>query len=384
MRKFIATLCTVTLLFASASLAVAQDAATIRAIFASAPKTPTTVGGVEIFVGPPKGFDPLTASGADLARYGLPQRPDQTAQPERYAMWTRAMSALKTRADGVRPTGRFHGPAKLLPTSPSAQTVSNVPTTIGSSNWSGIVNTNKLTKWSNATSFDEIVSYWPVPVAIPPFGACALSGINPPFLMSQWNGIDGFNSGDVVQGGSEGYSYCSGTNPGASGYIGWVEWYPSYSELEITCGGSACPVGPGDVMYAVTYATAGTATQTVFLEDTTQQWHITASLSYVSGPGVIGNSEEQVIERPCCNGSNYYALNNYNYGWFSETFGFDGHGTEFYAGSQATTTYNVQMYNDAGSQVISEVLLQGSVGNAGKFTLFFSDEGCAYTGGCVP
>jgi hypothetical protein len=42
------------------------------------------------------------------------------------------------------------------------------------------------------------------------------------------------------------------------------------------------------------------------------------------------------------------------------------------------------MYNDAGSQVISEVLLQGSVGNAGKFTLFFSDEGCAYTGGCVP
>ena len=33
MRKFIATICTVTLLFASASLAVAQDAATIRGDF---------------------------------------------------------------------------------------------------------------------------------------------------------------------------------------------------------------------------------------------------------------------------------------------------------------------------------------------------------------
>ena len=97
MHKFNATICTVTLLFASASLAVAQDAATIRGIFASAPKEATTVGAVSIFVGPPKGFNPLAASGEELARYGLPQRPDQAADPTRYARWAKAIWARACR-----------------------------------------------------------------------------------------------------------------------------------------------------------------------------------------------------------------------------------------------------------------------------------------------
>lgn len=380
MRKLSVALCVVTLLFATAAVAAAQDAATIRAIFASASKVPTSVNGVEIFAGPPKGFNPLTAVGEDLAKYGLPQRPDKAADPKHYAQWERAMTSLKYRATGVKEMPYSHMPMKPVSSAnPSAQAVANVPVTVGSGNWSGIVNTNKNTKWSTITSFTEVQSLWPVPVAQPPFNACA-NGITGPFLESTWNGIDGFNSGDVIQGGSSLYSDCSGN----TFYNGWVEWYPSYPELQIDCGTSACFVSPGDVFYVVTYGTAGTATQTVYVADTTRGWFGTFSLAWLTGPGLIGNSEEQVVERPCCNGSNFYALNNYNYEWFGDAAGKDGHGTQFYIGEQTTLTYNVQMYNDAGTAIISEAVEQGSTGNAGKYTALFSDEGCAYSGGCTP
>jgi hypothetical protein len=156
MRKFIATICTVTLLFASASLAVAQDAATIRGIFASAPKEATTVGAVSIFAGPPKGFNPLTASGEELARYGLPQRPDQASDPTRYARWAKAMTALQTRATGLTEMPYHHAPMKPIAMQPSAQAVANGPGSVGSYNWSGVVNTNKNTKWNVNTSFTEV------------------------------------------------------------------------------------------------------------------------------------------------------------------------------------------------------------------------------------
>ena len=381
MRKFIATLCTVTLLFASASLAVAQDAETIRAIFASAPKTPTSVPGVSIFAGPPKGFNALAASGEDLAKYGLPQRPNQQTEPERYARWERAMTAL---ASAKHPTDvkalPYHSsPVKLITpqqAGTAALAVSNVPSLANSGNWSGVANTNKLTKWNNVTSFNVIESDFVVPSAYTPFNACA-NGITGPFLMSAWNGIDGFNSGDVVQGGIQTYSDCGG--PADNSYIAWVEWFPSYPELEI-----GAPVSPGDTVFVETLASPGTDTQTVFVEDVSQPWSGTFSLAYITGPGVIGNSEEQIVERPCCNGSDFYALNNYDYEYFAGALGKDVHGTQFTVGEQTVPTFLINMYNDAGTQIISEPIEQGSTGNAGKFMLWVSDEGCAYSGGCAP
>jgi len=380
MRKLIATLCVLTLVFAAASVAVAQDAETIRAIFESAPKEPTNIRGVSIFQGPPKGFNALNASGEELARYGLPQRPNQLTEPEHYAKWARAVTSTRYRASAQLKELPWHGsPAKLMPSNVAEQAVSNVPVTEGSYNWSAVVNTNKNTKWSTTTSFTYVESLWPVPVAQPPVGACA-NGITGPFLESTWNGIDGFNSGDVIQGGTQLYSDCNGNNS----YVAWVEWYPSYAELEIWCGSGPCPVGPGDVMYVVTYGTKGTANQTVYVNDTTQGWSGSFSLAWVTGPGVIGNSEEQVVERPCCNGSNFYALDHYNYEWFSDALGSDGHGTVFYGGEQTASTFLLQMYEDSGTSIISEVVEQGSAGSAGKYSLFFSDEGCTVSGGCTP
>jgi hypothetical protein len=269
-------------------------------------------------------------------------------------------------------------PVKLIPTPQGAAgpAVSNLPSTTSSTNWSGVANTNKLKKWNVNTSFTIIESDFVVPSAYPPLNACA-NGIKGPFLMSAWNGIDGFNSGDVVQGGIQTYSDCGG--PADNSYIAWVEWFPSYPELEI-----GAPVSPGDTVFVETLASPGTDTQTVFVEDVSQPWSGTFSLAYITGPGVIGNSEEQIVERPCCNGSDFYALNNYDYEYFAGALGKDVHGTQFTVGAQTVPTFLINMYNDAGTQIISEPIEQGSTGNAGKFMLWVSDEGCAYSGGCAP
>ena len=43
--------------------------------------------GVRVFPPPPKGFDALAATKTDLARHGLPQRPDPRTQPGLAALW---------------------------------------------------------------------------------------------------------------------------------------------------------------------------------------------------------------------------------------------------------------------------------------------------------
>jgi hypothetical protein len=43
--------------------------------------------GVRIFPPPPRDFDALTATTRDLARHGIPPRPDPGTQPERAALW---------------------------------------------------------------------------------------------------------------------------------------------------------------------------------------------------------------------------------------------------------------------------------------------------------
>jgi len=47
----------------------------------------TDIKGVRVFPPPPKGFDALAASKPDLARHGLPSRPDPRTQPGLAALW---------------------------------------------------------------------------------------------------------------------------------------------------------------------------------------------------------------------------------------------------------------------------------------------------------
>jgi hypothetical protein len=344
------------------------------AIFAAAPKETTNIAGVSVFTGPPKGFDPLTATNRELLSYGLPQRPDEAANPKAFEHWKRGMLALKTRISSKVEAKPFSS-RELVPAGQAAQAAIDGTTSIGSSNWSGIANTNKLKTWNNKTSFDYVESVWNVPVAQPPFGVSPCSS-STTWYEASWNGIDGFSNGDVVQGGSLDLVNCGGPQ-----YYGWVEWFPSYPILVVYCGGSPCPVGPGDDFWVITYGAPGVSTQNVFIEDITQQWGGTLALSYVSGPGLVGSSAEYIVEAPCCSSSGGpLPLVNYVYDFFDYSFDYDVAGTLSYPGSAAASTYIITMFS--GATPISAPYFYGTAGNQGRYSIWFADENCAEFGGC--
>jgi len=352
------------------TLATAQNSSDLQAIFDSAAKEATNVSGIHIFAGPPKGFDPLTASNRELSSYGLPQRPDKATDLKGYQNWERAMQAAKHRAPAKLDVKSFSS-TNLKEAKSSAAGISAQPTSTTSSNWSGIAATNKNRTWNAKTSFDVVLSVFNVPVAQPPFGACA-NGITGPFYEVSWNGIDGFSNGDVVQGGSLSAADCFGNTL----YEAWVEWYPSYSIIGVFY------VNPGDDMYVVTYGFPGTSTQEVFVEDITTQTYGTYTLPYLTGPGLVGSSVEWIVERPCCDGvGNPLPLANTVYDFFNFDFGASAT-KAVYAGSQVPSNFNITMLSDTGIPI--EYVQAGSTGPQGLESLWFYTSDCAYSGGCTP
>jgi Peptidase A4 family len=70
--------------------------------------------GVRVFPPPPKGFDALAATKKDLARHGLPQRPDPRKQPAVAALWEQRMRRYQ---------GFEHLEPELLPADQPAEPV---------------------------------------------------------------------------------------------------------------------------------------------------------------------------------------------------------------------------------------------------------------------
>ena len=381
--RLIAAMCiglAVLLLCSFPQVTAAQtDREALAAIYRSSATVPTAISGIRTFPAPPEGFDALAASDTDLARYGYPPHPDAQSEPAGYAVWARNVKAFNHRPKSLsKDMGAYNGPMQPAKAPAGTEAASmqggeGLPSTGFSFNWSGVVNTNKQTKWNTYTSFDLVISEFNVPIAQQPFGACD-GGYD---WQVSWNGVDGWGSGDVVQGGSSSQAYCNGGST-AQFYCGWVEWFPSYP---IIC---EFNVNPGDVMYADTFASAGTSDQTVCISDQTQNFGACYTLSYISGPGVIGDSAEAVVERPCCRGPNNYPLANYVTNFWYPSQAYNGHNTLFYPGNQTPSTVLVNMVDDADDQVISYPTAGTAGLNEGKFGITFFDENCAKYNGCTP
>ena len=195
-----------------------------------------------------------------------------------------------------------------------------------------------------------------------------------------WNGIDGLSNATVLQGGSESVASCSG------GYDEFVllrldqNGTPAY--------GIVCVIDaptPGDDLFVQTEnLTGGTNPQVVCVTDETLNTGGCFSLTWKSGPGLVGNSAEYIVERPCCVGPNEFPLANYVYDFWADSFAYDfinfskNQTTPYYPGSTAATTFLISMVNDQDSEVISTAAAQGKNG------IFFNDENCALDGGCTP
>ena len=350
------------------SAAAQNDAA--RAIYQSAATIRTNVAGINTYPAPPANFKPQEASDEALAMYGFPPRPDKTEHPEAYAHWSRAMMLAKNRATGdLKPHPEVsNGPAILNKKQRQPQTSGSAgPTKYESSNWSGVANGNTLTAWNTKTSFSAVYSQFNVPVVQQAFDVCD-GGTD---WEVSWNGIDGTSSLNetVLQGGSSSQAICKNNNT-SQVYYAWVEWWPSYSITEVF------PVNPGDDMFVETYDTAGGCKPgNVFVEDETTLAYGTYQITWLTGPCLVGRSAEFIVERPG-NSSGLFPLANFIWD-FALSWDYDLKGTEFAPGSTSPSTLIFTMMDDNYDQAISVPEVEG------KYSLFFYDTGCAYTGGCV-
>ena len=252
--------------------------------------------GATTFDAPPAGFDPINASDEELQYHGFAPRPNQATEPKAYATWVKAMQHSNTRlVPSLEQTSIFHGPAKpqklANPTAvESNAALSQQPSnTLYSGNWSGYVDFSGASSYGS-TSFYYIVNDMVIPVA-KQYGCDGTWDWG-----SEWNGIDGWGSGDVLQAGVEFDAYCSGTTK-SQYYSAWYEWYP-YGEVRI----SSLPVTPGDDIFVEVWHTSSTQGYAYIVNENTGQY---VDIGFTAYPGhpLVGNSAEWVVERPSVGGS---------------------------------------------------------------------------------
>jgi len=248
------------------------------------PETPTNIPGITVVAPPPAGFDPVAASPAARAQYAVPPAPDAQMAPKAYEDWKSAVTGAQNREVPVLEQTKISNGPKIPAGATGAP--SNGVVTATSSNWSG-----ESVVGGRFSTIEAIEALYVVPTAHQAFGACT-GGWD---YSSQWPGIDGNGSSDVLQGGTEVDAYCSGSTKAAF-YSAWVEWYP-FNETRV----SSPAVTPGDLMFVEVWSVSTTSGYVYFKDFSTNvvaEYHLTAP----SGTTLKGNSVEWIVERPGVNG----------------------------------------------------------------------------------
>lgn len=245
-------------------------------------------------------FDPVSASQADLRRFGFPVRPDAAEDPAGFARWRRRYARLR---HFVVPELRVVQRGRGGPTSITEGEEEGIGT---SSNWAG-----NVVVAGKGVQFTGIQGMWTVPTVHQPlsgpFQQGAQNGTVAVWQSVSWIGIDGYqpNSGDVFQAGVEHdltiispFGPPSGIN--LPDYYAWTEWFPA---APVAVGGFS--VSPGDLMSFTLDAqvTARAApTGTALLGNVTTGDFTTVPMQ---GPALKsktpfkGNCAEWIVETPC-------------------------------------------------------------------------------------
>jgi Peptidase A4 family/IPT/TIG domain len=177
---------------------------------------------------------------------------------------------------------------------------------LASTNWAGYI--------ASGTTFTEVQSNWTVPSVIPSQSA---------EYSAQWVGIDGVLDSDLIQTGTG-----EATSGGTTSYNAWFELLPAN---EVVINGT---VVPGDSMTAM-ISEGSPGSWTIFIEDVTQGWHYTSTVSYP----ISAQTAEWIQEAPDVNGSPS-TLADFGTTSFS-SLGFDG------TNPSAAALTDVDMTNDS-------------------------------------
>jgi hypothetical protein len=328
---------------------------------AGPPTIPTNVSSIKAVPALPEGFDAVNASPQMLQSVGLPPKPDQTKDPKAYNSWKTMVKHAKRHvtASVTEQPNIVHKPAQLVKALSETPAAAKNPTIAESYNWSGptIYDANK----PFATSY--IVGYWMIPFAQQTFGAPDGTWD----YSSQWVGIDGWGSGDVMQAGTEVDAYANGS-AAYQFYSFWIEWYP-FAESRV----SNFPVGAGDTVMVEVWNTSPTNGY-AFLENLSTDRYTEFNLTAPSGTSLQGTSAEWIVERPSVGGS-LARLTNYVGDAFAFAYagGYD-YQVVYYPGADYVptgTVYSVYMLDNS-SKLISYSELNSPT------DIWFFDTGSAY------
>ncbi len=228
---------------------------------------------------PPGGFDPLTAPESLLVHHGYAARPDPEAEPALFQLWKKFFASAKSTyivPEFHMVEGLVHGPRKRVEDQAAGT----------SSNWSGSV-----LQADPGKSFLWIEGRWTVPNPYPSTN----SGWD---YCSQWVGIDGSGSGDVLQAGTETDVQQVGLVTMRSIYT-WWEWFPAPSMVV-----SNIPVAAGDVFWCLICVNNAT-TGSIYLNNISSGVNTSFTVNSPPDPTnpavpvqLVGNSAEWVVERP--------------------------------------------------------------------------------------
>ena len=249
----------------------------------------TNLPGFRVYRTPPQNFDAYSASEPELRRFGLPARPDRSKQPEAYNLWEMLVEASRHRViPGAAEGNIYHPPIKDFKAGKIPARVNGriPPAPSTSSSWSAIVIADPNNVFNQPGT---ISGYFNVPAS----AYCAMSDTRQ--WSSNWVGVDGFNSSDVLQGGTSSDADCRSSIPGNhSLYYAWVEWYPNPPILL----NERFPISPGDAMSVLILTDPTNNRYVVTIYDYTQRKSVSVPMSAPSGNSLIGSSIEWVIERP--------------------------------------------------------------------------------------
>jgi hypothetical protein len=229
---------------------------------------------------PPAGFNPLEATSDELKLYGLPPKPDATADPERYAKWSKHLSKPLT---FVAPTFKIIENDR----SPLAKNLVKVANSATSNCWCGYVNTDP-----SPDKYSAIEGEWIVPNTYP-----NSTKANGGYSVSNWVGIDGYSTSDVLQAGTNSSCTVSGGNITSQSALPWFEWYPAYP-IEF----SNFAVHPGDTIWGYIDAESTTEGYT-YLMNVGAGTYTSITFPAPSGTSLQGSSAEWILAD--CSGSNF-------------------------------------------------------------------------------
>lgn len=317
----------------------------------------TNIPGVMAYRATPKAFDAETASELELARYGLPPRPNPEKSAQAYEVWKDLVRASHERViPELTESNIYHGSIKNF--SPGSKKLATGSMPGSSSNWSGFVITDPNNAFSQA---GVVAAYYTVPGVDP----CLKLG--PRLWSSNWVGIDGFTyngvgSGDVFQVGTSSDADCTQGANNHQLYYAWVEWYPNTALIA----NQQVPILPGDSMFICASTVYGRYVVTV--RNKTRGKSYSLPMSPPAGTHLVGNSIEWIIERPQVNGSQT-DLAFYTRSAWQTMLGYYQTGALQYRPSLTPTgtSYTLTMFNQAGVAISTPTLYPGPVDDAAWF-----------------